>query len=128
MSDLDDTRIKVLRKKMRYQPVEGSPGYWIDRSTGQRFHYRDFVVQPEWCEFLCPECFAPVVLRRGDPRLGGDRDMFHETTFRCAGCGTEAPLGTFRMSAYVDVDGEACATYAPSKSTHPGYRRNANAR
>ncbi|WP_293336912.1 hypothetical protein [Parvibaculum sp.] len=116
MSDLGDTRIRVLRNDDHYERVEGSPGYWIEKLSGRRFHYTAFVVRPEHFSFPCPDCLAPCDVQRGDHRLSGSRELFQETWFRCDGCGNEAPLGAFRGSAYVRVEGEECATSLPSRS------------
>lgn len=34
--------LETLRANGRYQPVEGSPGNWIDTATGKQFHWRQF--------------------------------------------------------------------------------------
>lgn len=44
MADLPDERIKALRSIDIFQPVEGSPGNWINTQTGEKFHYTEFVV------------------------------------------------------------------------------------
>lgn len=42
MSDFNDDRIKALRTSPFFEPVEGSPGYWIDLVNGDKFHWTQF--------------------------------------------------------------------------------------
>lgn len=68
MADLPDNRIKALRSIDIFQPVEGSPGNWVNTQTGEKFHYTEFVVPKPIVErpysFVSdyPELRFPLVL------------------------------------------------------------------